>query len=308
MATTEQLKIFENNLSALVDVHYRDLANAVRLHLTLQEQAVFDFAMSKYAAGGRWYDKWGIPDSVFDTLFIVKQEQKLREIVLPILALHDTGYPTIADTAKYTGADMRELHMRVGARNAAMLYEFRNADDSFMFSRADVDKIATVVAHHDDHYLPGPAALFSDGTLLDLHRTFVDCDRSFIPNFVSTYKDYVSRYARPEHGSMTGTEFLAMRVAYFFKKDDPEVAEIGLDIPDVVFEQYKQKYEPCYLPATRKVIAAHLKARKAECDQGLFDFAASGVWTAFEVLAERYVRKSLDATQQQKSADVMRYG
>lgn len=195
MTTDEQFKAFERRIEQKVEEYYRALVAAIEPQLTEREKAVFAFAMSKYSVGGRWYDKWGVPDSVLDALHIVEREGKKRNIVLPILALHDTGYPSLEDTAKYAGADMRELHMRVGAQYAGELYNWRN-EEGYMFTREEVRAIVAVVAHHDDHYLGGQEGVFADPILLDLYRTFVDCDRTFVPSFVSAYKDYVSRYAQ----------------------------------------------------------------------------------------------------------------
>ena len=293
MTTDEQFKLFEQNLARKVEEHYKALVAALQPPLTGREQAVFAFAMSKYAVGGRWYDKWGVPDSVLDTIHIVLQERKDRGLVIPILALHDTGYPSLEDTATYEGADIRELHMRVGGQYAAKLYGFNNSD-GYLFSRDEVRAICAVVAHHDDHYLQNQG-VFTDPSLLDLYKTFVDCDRTFVPSFVSAYKDYVSRYAREKYGAMSGKQFLAMRVAYFFTPHDAEVEEIGIAVPLDVFQEAQSngKYKQLHLATSQEIIVTHLKARKVECDAGLFRMAQLADWNAFENAAETYFQESI---------------
>lgn len=310
MTPDDKLKVFEKNLAGKVEEQYQALVAALQLHLHPREQAVFAFALSKYSAGGRWYDKWGIPDSVLDTLYIVEHEGKERGLVLPILAMHDTGYPSLEDTANYAAATMRELHMRVGAQYAAELYCWKDPQGNYLFGRNEVHTIAAVVAHHDDHYLGEPTSVFADPTLLNLYKTFVDCDRTFVPNFVSAYKDYVSRYARESYGSMTGEQFLAMRIASFFKQKDPEVENIGIFVPGGLFThaQAKGKYGPLHLAASRSVVAAHLKARKQECDIGLFRMAQLGDWNSFEQHAEDYFAGSIASASQRTSYDVQRFG
>ena len=307
MTIDNQLKIFERNLAGKIEGHYRELVEALQHQLVEREKAVFAFAMSKYAVGGRWYDRWGVPDSVLDTLHIIEQERKNGGIVLPILALHDTGYLSLEDTAKYAGADMRELHMRVGAQHAAELYGWKNGE-KYMFTRDEVHAIVAVVAHHDDHYLEEQEGVFADPVLLDLYKTFVDCDRTFVPNFVSAYKDYVSRYAREKYGAMTGEQFLAMRVAYFFTEGDSEVEKTSIVVPEEVFRkaQADEKYEPLYLGAAREVVAAHLRARKQECNAGLFRMAQLGDWNTFERAADEYFTGSIATALQGKSYDMSR--
>ncbi len=137
----------------------------------------------------------------------------------------------------------------------------------------------------------------------------VDCDRTFVPNFVSAYKDYVSRYARGKYGAMTGEQFLAMRVAYFFKRGDREAEEMGIIVPEEVFvkAQTEGKYEPLHLQASRAVIAAHLRARKQECDAGLFRMAQLGDWNAFERHAKEYFEGSIITARNGESYDLIRF-
>ncbi len=329
MDRNAQLQLFERNLIQLVEANYVNLMNAVLPALEDREALVLVHAMTNYyAQGGRWWDKWGIPDSVLDSLKIVTDEGKDRALALSILALHDSGYPAGKLSADYAKADMRELHMRVGAQHAAELYDWTRTDGSFLFTREEVDAIVHVVAHHDDHYLgsqptPGQSGFVSldvyskelerrrqPQKLHDLHQTFVDCDRIWIMDFVSAYKDYVSRYARQEHGNHDGLSFLQMRIPYFFEQQDPEVAEIGIDVPEEEFAKAAKsgKLQKPYLTTTRKIIAAHFKARKAEMEAGVFDMAAAGDWEHFNPHARQYVVGSTLAAGNEVSYDMHRFG
>lgn len=104
---------------------------------------------------------------------------------------------------------------------------------------------------------------------------------------------------------MTGEQFLAMRVAYFFQEKDAEVEQVGIVVPDAVFAkaQADGKYEPLHLKASREVVATHLKARKQECNAGFFRMAELGDWNAFEHAADEYFGGAITAASEGKSYD-----
>ncbi len=300
---------FEKKLKEIVDSEHSRLIGEISKKLNNKENKVFCFATELYQKGGRWYDKWGVPDSVLDSIYILDKEKISREKPLNILFLHDIGYPSGGGGKDYIKVDMRETHMRQGPIYAAELFNFKDLNEEYMFSREDVGEMLLVLSRHDDHYILNETGkediLHRDKKLFDLYQTFVDLDRIFVMNFISTYKDYTSKHTDKEPAL-----FFEERLAYFFEPNDPEIEEIGIKLRPETCEKAmnKGKHKLLYLDTTKEVVKAHFKARKEELENGLFELVRENKWNAFEPYLADYVNGSIEAAKQGKSYDVLRYG
>jgi len=311
----QRLMGFERNLAHLVEEYTREFQGVVRSLLSSDEQQVYDIAMPLYSqASGRWYDPWGIPDSISDFLTILEKEgqsEHERLKALTVLLFHDCGYPRRDESKDYRTRELRELHMRVGAA------KFGQTALGFQkFSRADISEIFDAIIRHDDKFFadkPGNGSLAGPQNAADLLSAFIDGDNIFIPSFISAYKDYVSRSARPmsddaECRDLCGSEFLQMRQVYFFASEE-ESRSYGLKLHPS--SAIAQKHRKCLLPirfkATKQVLAAHMYARIEEHDQGLFNAAYEGDWVSFSSFAEDYLNGSIAAAKKGESYDWSRY-
>lgn len=323
-------KEFENNIKRLVDENYTDLSTAVLPHLDdFSDLAVFNLAMMEYPYG-RWYDKWGIPDTKLETIFIAKKEGKDVGIVSAIHSLHDSKYRSTENTGDFNKIDIRIFHMEEGGRFAREeLPKLRTIYEEPMFSDEKVDTIATVIENHDFHYLGPeiPSVIKNDLVLYDLFRTFEDCDRTFVPNFFSVCKNYITQSAEDSEyniylnsifedrdNRLTGLEFIKTEISTFFKKGDPEIK--GIEIEDEYFDGVKDKekkglikFKPPYLNTTKGIIVAHFKARIDEYKKEMFDAIAETDWDHFEPFIKDYIENSISTTKNHGvSYDIKRFG
>ena len=140
----------------------------------------------------------------------------------------------------------------------------------------------------------------------------MDGDNIFIPSFVSSYKDYVSRYGRPisdKNGkNMSGESFLRMRQSSFFKSGEDNGFGQRILITEDSDRVHAQKLLPIRFDSTKKVIAAHMLARTDEMEKRTFIYAYNGDWESFKPHAIEYFEGSIDAAKQNKSLDVLRFG
>ena len=305
---TEKLARFEERLAGLVEQYTPAFQNAVEALLQPEERRIFSQAMPYYSqATGRWYDPWGIPDSIPDFLFILNEEgatERERLNALTVLLYHDCGYPKRKESKDYASPELREQHMFTGAAKFAQDAE---AHYQTLFTRKETSLIFDAIIKHDDKYLGG------DRPASALLCTFIDGDNIFIPSFISAYKDYVSRAARPaslgkDCYDLSGRDFLQVRQAYFFVSEEESRKFSQRIHPDQELSaKYQKKILPIAHKTTKQVLAAHMLARTAECEQGLFDLAYNGDWAAFEPYAKDYLEGSINAALVGESYDWSRY-
>lgn len=318
MNDTERVKRlvkFEQNFSELVNEYVPKFQVAVRSNLDSIGRAIFDEGIKHYSPEtGRWYDPFGLPDCVLDFLYIMEREGisiDNKVMTFATLMYHDSGYPRREDSADYATKSVGEIHARAGALKAmADLHLFSredklDAEENFLFSRKQLMEVVSSVLMHDDKFNDHPI----------VQKMFRDMDNIFIPGFVSTYKDFVSRYARPlsvENGrNMGGEDFLRFRQSYFFESgEDEKLGQKILITPesDRVFREAEKKKLPIELETTKEILAMRMLARTDEMKGGLFELAYNGDWKGFEPLAMHYLSSAIDAAEQGKSYERLEYG
>lgn len=307
----DRMKKFETSLAELVEAHTPAFQEAVRSGLPPEEKLIFEKGMPLYSQEtGRWWDPWGIPDSVFDFKWILEQEDvpdRERLLAFAVLIYHDSGYPRLENSADYAKSDLRDYHMRVGAMHVAChLCEIRSPQGNYLFGRDEISSIFDAVIKHDDKYL---GDVSNASRLLNM---FMDGDNIFIPTFVSAYKDFVSRYGRPKSdpdgSGMSGEEFIRMRQSYFFAQGEDEALGQTVLITPESDKKFTKKRLPIFFESTKHVLSAHMIARTEKMERLAFDYASSGDWQGFLPYAKEYLEGSIEAARQEKSYDMMRFG
>ncbi len=308
----EKLRKFERELALLAGQYTSEFQEAVALNLTPIELQIFRDAMPLYSAEtGRWYDPWGIADSVLDFKYIMQQErvpEREQLLAIAVLFYHDTGYEPREESSAYSGEEQRRKHMEIGAVNADLdLSILCDGLGGRVFTDSEIRRIYDAVLHHDDKYLGGTP--FGDSLL----QMFVDADNIFIPSFVSAYKDYVARYARPDpedqrEDMIDAIRFLRMRQSCFFEMGEELTFGQRVRITEESNELYKGKKLPIKFDTTKRVIAAHMLARTNEFENLSFCHAYFGDWGRFRPFAEDYFQGSIRLARQGQSYDVQRFG
>tara|TARA_Y100000310_G_C20699055_1_gene827987 strand:+ start:476 stop:1450 length:975 start_codon:yes stop_codon:yes gene_type:complete len=305
---TSKLRDLELKLADLTASRTDAFQEAIRNSLTDEEKRIYDLGIVRYSqATGRWYDPWGVPDSILDFKFILDAEDVSPEdrlTAFTILIYHDTGYPALDNTGEYNSRAVRELHMVRGTKNFHADLDDLVTERESMLTREQIAQIGKAILRHDDKFLGGV------GQASRLLRIFIDGDNIFIPSFVSAYKDYISRYARDsdESQGMTGEEFIRLRLSYFFSiGEDARYSQQILITPESD-RLYSPKLLPTQFPTTKQVLATHFLARTQEHEQGSFEYAFHGDWTGFRPFAKDYLDGSIDAAKLGISFDMLRFG
>ncbi len=288
---------FENELSKLAETYTPIFQEAVEKQLDDHQRRIYSLGIKRYSSKtGRWYDPWGIPDSILDFNLILEREKVSLEdklLAFAVLIYHDSGYPKLRDSSKYADKNIRDLHMREGALNFAsdlinLVLQDSELDRRHLFTRNQISSGFQVILHHDDKF---SGKIENASNMLQI---FMDGDNIFIPSFVSSYKDYVSRYARPvsdKNGkNMDGGDFLRMRQSYFFKPGEDKTFRQRILITEDSDRLYAQKSLPIRFDFTKKVIAAHLLARTDEMEKRAFNYVYNGEWESFKPYAIEFLR------------------
>ncbi|MBS3176341.1 hypothetical protein J4457_03830 [Candidatus Woesearchaeota archaeon] len=304
----QSMNEMEKRFAELTNKYAPCLLEALKPTLSPLELMICTRAEKRLNAG-RWYDCWGIPESAIDFKWILQEEGVSTEqqlLALAILWYHDSGYPPNLKSEEYADVDMREFHMREGTLHFIQdLCHIRREEGPYLFTRREIANAADTLIQHDDKFL-GNKSIHSD-----LFGTFLDGDTIFIPSFVSMYKDFLSRYGRPQSETnphdMKGEEFLAMRQCYFFRPGEEESYHQKIRITPATEEKFEKKRLPVKFETTKKVIAAHMLARTQECEQGLFEYATNGDWNQFRPHAVEYFEKSIEAVAQGRSYDALKF-
>lgn len=252
-------------LKQLVQELAPSFINNVKKELLNSEQKIFEQIIPYYLCGGRFYDPWHIPLSTRFMIALCQKEKLDRAVFVAAILLHDSGYSKITEennalTKGDVSNNHRVSHMNLGQLIADELFQKNNG---FGFSRAQQEKVKSLIATHDNPYI-GKLLMTNNEKLLR------DADRYYVLSFTSFVKDFL-RYIEKDH-LFTPEGFMKERICMFFS--EPEINTFGFEqkfLPTPSdFEKYHLNYEPMFTSFGKNHVLLQLQERMKDVHARLF--------------------------------------
>lgn len=203
-------------LKEITRKHYTKSWQRVRKELRGRDLRLLDYVFEHYYGKdkeiGRSYDLFHIPDCTYFAVQLIKTDETVSPLIVPVMMMHDLGYLVLGKDISVVSQHERIRHMQEGP---GMAVEALIKVGGYEAEEARI--IVREVATHDNGILGIP-------TRDPLSLAVIDADRTLVMHPLSFYKDWVGKDWIVEKSQQNDLSLLALfksRLVHFYDKDDP---------------------------------------------------------------------------------------